>query len=282
MTFYQGRALRSERPAPRRPRDPRLPHLRRVLHVLGIAATAWVLAHLPWHVARARLTGPPVVRVEGARTMSPERVARVASLDGERAPRDLVALDPARVRQRLLAHPRIERATVRRTWPRTVDVRVTERVPVLLVQHGTTWELDSAGVLLAPPEDGMVADAPLLSGASFERLIAGTRVATPAVRRGLAWARALGRPYPGLLPQVSEVNVASGSATTIVLIDGTRVLAPAWPPGRRELSALDVVLGDLRQRQTAAREIDIRFKGQVIVRPLTAAPAFTASGTGAG
>jgi len=280
MTFYQGRALRSERPAPRRPRHPGLPHAKRVLHVLAILATAWGLAHLPWSAARARLTGPAVVRVVGARTLSAAGVTHVAALDDR--PRDLLSLDVARVRQRLLAHPRIERATVRRAWPRTVDVRVTERMPVLLVKHGTTWELDSAGVLLAPPDDGMVADAPLLVGADFESLPAGTRITTPAVRRGLAWTKALGQPYPGLLPQVSEVNVGQASATTLVLIDGTRVLAPAWPPGRRELSALDVVLGDLRQRQTAAREIDIRYKGQVIVRPLSTAPALAATAPGAG
>jgi hypothetical protein len=249
--------------------------------VLGALGFAFALAHLPWAAWRARLAGPPEVRVTGARALSAEGVVRAAALEGGRGRHDVFSLDVARARQRLLAHPRIEAATVQRRWPRTVELRITERVPVLLVRHGTTWEIDSAGVLLAPPDDGLVADAPLLTGFGFEGIAAGTRVETPQVRRGLAWTRALEDPAPGLLAQVSEVSVDDPASTTLVLIGGTRVRAPAWPPGRRELSALGVVLGDLQQRQTAAREIDLRFKGQVIVRPL-APPALAAAAAGAG
>ena len=56
-------------------------------------------------------------------------------------------------------------------------------------------------------------------------------------------------------------------ATGITLLDGTRVIAPAWPPSTRELSALRVVLANLKQKGTVAEEIDVRFKDMVIVRP---------------
>lgn len=279
MTFYQGRALRSERSSPVRPRRARF---RRVAQVLAVIAASFALAHMPWGAWRAQLAGPPTIRVKGARTLDPSRVIEAAALDTGRAGRDLLAFDLARIRQRLLGHPRIAEAAIVRRWPRTLELRVTERRPVLLVRHGTTWEMDSAGVLLAPPDDGLVADAPLLSGVTFDEIDSGTRVSTPAVQRALAWTRALEDPFPGLLPQVSEVDVAEADATTLVLIGGTRVRAPGWPPGRRELSALGVVLGDLKSRHTTAREIDLRFKGQVIVRPLSPTPALAAAGPGTG
>ena len=48
-------------------------------------------------------------------------------------------------------------------------------------------------------------------------------------------------------------------------MDGTRVLAPAWPPATRRLSALRVVLADLERRGTVAAGSGRAFEDQVIV-----------------
>jgi len=87
------------------------------------------------------------------------------------------------------------------------------------------------------------------------------------VGRGLAWADALEAPALQLGGQVSELDVSRDEATTITLLDGTRVIAPAWPASHRVLSALRVVLADLRQKGVPADEVDLRFEDQVIVRP---------------
>ena len=197
------------------------------------------------------------VRVEGALYLDAARVAEVAGLH---AGDDLITLDLERARQALLLDPRIARAEVTRAWIRDVRVRIVEREPVLLVRHGVPWEMDSAGVLLQPLARGVVADVPLLSGPDFSRLRAGTQVLTPEVRRGLAWVRALAARDLQLAGEVSEVDVSDPLATGLLLANFTQVLAPAWPPGARVLSALRVVLADLRQRGVLAGEVDLRFR----------------------
>lgn len=256
--FYQGRALRAA-PPPRRGG-----RLRRLGEALAALAVLGALAHVPWGALRARLAVVREVRVEGARTLDP---ARVLARAGLRRGADLIALDLDRARQALLLHPRIAAAEVARRGPFGVAVRIRERVPVLLVRHGTPWELDSSGVLLAPLEDGVVADVPLLTGPDLAALPPGTVVTSEDVRRGLAWVRALERRDLQLAGQVSELDVSGAETTELLLLDGTRVLAPAWPPGVRRLSELRVVLADLRQRGRPAREVDLRFEHQVIVRP---------------
>jgi len=149
---------------------------------------------------------------------------------------------------------------------------VTEREPVLLVGHGAPWEVDSAGVLLAPLAQGEVADVPMLTGPDYARLPAGTQLVTREVRRGLAWVQALGARELALAGQVSEIDVSDGGTTGLLLMNGTRVLSGAWPPDARTLSALRVVLSDLKQRGMPAEEVDLRFANQVIVRP-AAGPA---------
>jgi cell division septal protein FtsQ len=231
--------------------------------LLAIGALA-ALAHVPWGSIRRHVAAVRDVRVEGQHYLDAGRVLAIA---GVRPGMDLLALDLARVRQSLLLHPRILRAEVVRQLPGGVRIRIVEREPVLLVQHGTPWEVDSLGVLLSPLAEGSVADVPLLSGPRFDGLRAGAQILTPEVRRGLAWVKALSRDELQLGGQVSQVGVADARATELVLMNGTRVLTPPWPPGVRELSALRVVLADLQHRGVAAEIVDLRFHNQVIVTP---------------
>jgi len=259
MGYYQGRALRTER-APK-PQRRSLPG--RVLRVLGVLAVVAVAAHLPWDGIRRRLAIVGDVRVEGLHYLDAGWVCRVA---GVRAGVDWLGLDLPRMRQRLLLEPRVARAEVARVLPRGLRIRIVEREPVLLVQHGEPWEVDSCGVLLAPLAAGVVADVPLLAGPRFDRYAAGAQVLTPEVQRDLAWVRALAAPDLQLSGQVSQVDVSHADSTEVLLMSGTRVLSPAWPPAHQDLQALRVVLADLQHRGTRAEQVDVRFHNQVIVR----------------
>jgi len=267
MPLYQGRALRHEAPRARPTRGRRV---RRVVEVLGVLAVLVALAHLPWQAWRTRFAVVTDVRVAGAEYLDPERVAQYA---GVQRGADLLALDLDRARQELLLHARIAEASVERSGLRGVSIRVAERRPVLLVQHGEPWELDSTGVLLAPLPGGAVADVPLLTGLDLARYPEGALVRTAPVRRGLDWVRALSANDLQLGGRLSEIDVSDERSTALLLMNGTRVLSPAWPPGTRRLSALRVVLADLEHRGIAAQEVDLRFDQQVIVRPVEPRPA---------
>ena len=267
MASYQGRALRGDAGRARTARARGSRRVVAVLRVLAAIAIVVALAHLPWDDLRRKVAIIDAVEVQGTQYLDAARVREVAGLA---VGGDLIAASPARARQSLLLHPRIADATVIRRWPRSLVVRIVEREPVMLVARGVPWELDRAGVLLPPLAEGVVADVPMLTGPDFSGIAAGTRLETPDVKRGLAWVEALANPTLQLQAQVSEVDVHDPEATRLVLMSGTRVLAPAWPPGVHELSAIRVVLADLQQRGTTADEVDARFEGQVIVRPAAA------------
>ena len=265
MSRYQGRALSRApraRPAP----------LARALRVLAAMAALGLVAMLPWGGLRRRFAVLTGVRVTGLRYLDADRVrARSGLHPGD----DLLTLDLARARQLVLMDPRIERAEIHRVGLRAVEVRVAERVPALAVEHGEPWELDSAGVLLEPLQSGVVADVPMLSGPDFSAYRPGTQIRTVEVQRGLAWTAALSDNALRLVGQVSEVDVSQPRVTRLVLMNGVRVVAPAWPVGMRQLSGLRATLADLDHKGMTPREVDVRFPDQVIVRGAqpTAAPA---------
>jgi len=265
MSRYQGKAL-----GPSRGRGPRANPkkkaafpLRKPLLVLGVILGLGLLAMLPWGELRARVLVVGRVRVGGLRYLDAERVRRRSGLA---AGQDLISLDLARARQLVLMEPRVKQARVRRAGLRDVEIRVEERVPAMLVAHGEPWEIDATGVLLEPLEQGEVADVPLLSGPDFSEQRPGTQVQTVDVRRGLAWTAVLSDNALRLAGQVSEVDVSDAGLTRLVLLNGVRVLAPAWPNGTRQLSGLRATLADLAAKGMTPREVDVRFKDQIVVR----------------
>lgn len=261
MGWYQGRALETARG--RRRRRVSLPV--RFLRLATLAGVLALIACLPWRGLRQRFARLSNIQVEGTRYLEADRVAHAAGLA---TGQDLFSLDLERARQRLLLDPRVAAARIERRPLRGVKVSIVEREPVLLVDHGVPWEIDSTGILMPPLESGEVADVPLLVGPHLEGLPGGAQVDRSEVRRGLAWVRALSAQDLQLAGQVSEVDVSDAGHTGLTLLDGTRVLAGGWPPSGTRLSALRVVIADLHQRGTSASEVDLRFENQVIVRPL--------------
>jgi len=261
MSHYQGRALergtkRSSTPAPSGA-------LGRALRVLAVMGVMGLLAMVPWKELRRRYAIVDSIKVSGLRYLDADRVRKRAGL---REGQDLLALDLSRTRQMVMLDPRIESARVKRTGLRGVEVMVRERVPALAVLHGEPWEVDTTGVLLEPLQRGAVADVPMLTGEDFSRYKPGTQIRTQEVQRGLAWTAALGDNALRLAGQVSEIDVSDSRTTRLVLMNGIRVVGPAWPVSTRQLSGLRATLADLEHKGMKPGEVDVRFEDQIIVR----------------
>jgi hypothetical protein len=255
---YQGKALHAARRAGRR-RSPLDRALRVVLIMLGIG----LLAMVPWGELRARLLVLDRIHVVGTRYLDP---ARVRERSGLAKGQDLLELDLGRARQLVLLEPRVHSARLRRVGLRSVEIRVEERVPALAVEHGEPWELDANGVLLEPLQAGVVADVPMLAGPDFSDFGPGSQIQTLEVQRGLAWTAILSDNALRLIGQVSEVDVSDSRLTRLVLLNGVRVIAPVWPNGARQLSGLRATLADLAAKGLTPREVDVRFRDQIVVR----------------
>ena len=70
----------------------------------------------------------------------------------------------------------------------------------------------------------------------------------------------------GLSGQVSEVDVSAPGLTRLVLLTGVLVIGPVLPNCARQLSGLRATLADLAAKGMTPREVDVRFKDQIVVR----------------
>jgi cell division protein FtsQ len=135
----------------------------------------WFLRdHSAFHITR--------VRVYGAERVPQQELIQLAQISRDTS---LLRLNAERVRQRILQHPWIRDALVRRLLPSELEVIVYERRPVAILDSGPGYVIDSEGYLLGQATAAELASFPRLVTRSSQPQVAGARVAEPAVNAGL-------------------------------------------------------------------------------------------------
>jgi cell division protein FtsQ len=119
---------------------------KRLRRVMALAALG-VLIALAYVVTRSPLLDLDTVKVSGAVNTD---VGAVAAAGGLRAGRPMTDLDVDRARAAIAALPWVDTVQVRRNWPGTVDVVITERraVAALAADEGSWLLLDATGRVL--------------------------------------------------------------------------------------------------------------------------------------
>ncbi|MFN2606488.1 MAG: cell division protein FtsQ/DivIB [Acidimicrobiales bacterium] len=221
---------------------------RRLLVVLGVLA-ALALAGVAWAVTRSPLLDVDRVTVLGA-DRSGAAAVRSAAAVGRHQP--MVDVDRAGAARRVEALPWVLRAEVRRSWPATVRIRVTERTARAVTSAvGGGWALvDPAGRVLdrvpaAPPGLPLVEGVPQ-AGAP------GSTV-PPATADPLRVAVSL---PPGLAPRVASVAAGARGVELHLRPTGVVVLGAADAVGAK-LGAALTVLGAVDGRTVATLDVRI-------------------------
>jgi cell division septal protein FtsQ len=234
--------------------------------LVGIAA-GYGLYRSGSAVADARVLEIDRVVVRGNARLSEGEV--VAMLDGLRG-ENLVLTDLATWRRRLLASPWVREVALRRALPSTVEVVMSERVPIGIgrVRH-ELFLVDEQGVVIDQygPQYADL-DLPIIDG--LIRSSGGTAAADPP-RAELAARviRALGE-EPALATQLSQLDVSDvRNAAVILRGDPARLHVGTERFGARLRSYLELAAA-LRERVPDIDYVDLRFEGRIYVRPASA------------
>jgi cell division protein FtsQ len=102
------------------------------------------------------------IEIQGAHRLSPETILHLAKVGPNT---NLLAVRPARVEHALLSHPWIARAEVTRKFPHRLQVKITEREPVALVQlNDELFYLGRQGSLFKLLSPGDPHNFPVITG----------------------------------------------------------------------------------------------------------------------
>jgi len=184
--------------------------------VLPSVAAVALLCGGGWALWRVAVAGPALrvgeIRFEG---LSRATAAELLELSPAHAGDHLLAVDPAAVEAALARHPWIDTVTVRRTLPPALEVTVTERRAVALVELGSLYLVDAGARVFkrAAPGDGL--DLPVVTGIGREDWVERRPEMEPLLSGALAlldrWAeRGLDRRAP-----VSEIHIDPDWGVTV-------------------------------------------------------------------
>ncbi|UCF78562.1 MAG: FtsQ-type POTRA domain-containing protein [Candidatus Eiseniibacteriota bacterium] len=236
------------------------------LTVFGLVV---LLAVMKFPDAKARMLSSSLFRLDAVTLkgnrylMNPQIMSTAGIEEGACG----LGLDVDEIRSRLLEHPRIRSATVKRFLWKKLYISVEERSPVALLENVRLLEIDDEGVVFEPVRPTLVPDLPVITGLSCGKLSPGDRVGGDEIERVLLLLRKLRDPEVNLYDQISEVHVDRHGALYLVSIhSGTPVLVGSETVTTKKLRALRVALADMQRREVKPGSLDLRFKNQIVVR----------------
>ncbi|MEO8889423.1 MAG: FtsQ-type POTRA domain-containing protein [Jatrophihabitantaceae bacterium] len=129
-TTLQPRRAGAEPPQPGGPAHRKL--------VLAAGGVVLVAAILVWVIAFSSVFGVKTVTVRGNHALTADQIRAAANIsDGT----PLVRLDAAAAEHRVQALPDVASVTISTSFPSTVLIAITERVPIGYVKHGGSFDL---------------------------------------------------------------------------------------------------------------------------------------------
>lgn len=177
--------------------------------VVLVAGGAVVVALAIWLLYFSSLFAVHHVSVSGERSMSAADIEAAAKVPFDKP---LIEADLGQIRKRVEAVPGIESASVSRSWPQTISITVTERVPIAVVSTaGGLRNIDASGVVF-----GRMSRRP--AGLPLIRLSG--NVDRSALRGAAAVAASL---PPSILKQVTSITVRTMDDIRLNLTGGRRV-----------------------------------------------------------
>ena len=199
-----------------------------------------------------------------------ERLSRgevLALLDGL-AGESLVTADLESWRQKLLTSPWVEDAAIRRMFPGTLAVTITERRPIGIGRiRGTLYLVDESGVIIdefgpnyadfdLPVIDGLAAQEPGTALVDQSRAALVDRLMSELQR------------WPELAARISQIDVTD-ARNAVVMLEGDPALVRIGDQrfSERLHAYLDLV-PTLQERIPEIDYVDLRFDERVYVRPL--------------
>ncbi len=233
------------------------PGIRRQVVALGVALLALGIA-VP---IALDLVARPVSAVRVAGEFRQVTEAGVEAAIGEHLLEGFFAVDVDAIRAAAIALPWVRDASVRRVWPGSVYVAITERTPAAVWNDTAVLEAD--GAVFAPPLETVSADLPRLAGPrGSQRLVLERRRELEAV---------LGRLPRGT---IRRLELSPRGAWRLVLDSGVELVFGRDIDLDRLARHAAAFLALLGPRLDEVRRIDLRYANGFAVKwrePRTAA-----------
>ncbi|MDH4227531.1 MAG: FtsQ-type POTRA domain-containing protein [Deltaproteobacteria bacterium] len=233
-----------------------------------IVVVVGVIAAVFGYNVRAELLSTPVLAVDKVTLIGAKRVkdGEVVELGGLYAGQNILTINVDGVEAAIASHSYVESANVRRVFPSTIEVRITEHVPALLVKAGELYVMDSSGALFKKYANDDALDLPVVTG--FESRPESFAAAAPRLLELLGALAASRSIKPEM---VSEIHSDPVYGFTVLVLNDAVKLEFGSDGFAEKTELLDKVIETRGKTFVGIESIDLNNKRGAVVKSAIAA-----------
>ncbi|MHC1696566.1 MAG: cell division protein FtsQ/DivIB [Geobacteraceae bacterium] len=256
----------------KRERKPRKPiQFRRMLKKAARVCAVFVLITLVWAVGTeayevfAKATFFRLERIEVSRMQQLSR-DEIVSLTGAKLGDSLLKLELQHVAEELEKNPWIEKLKVRRRFPGTLSIEITERVPVAVVNMGYLYYLDAKGDIFKPLTEGDLLDFPVITGITEEDLLKDADGTKKMLTTALGIMDLLKKGSVFRLSDVSEIHLDKGYGITLFTAQGGIPVKLGNSDFEGKLARFSRIYQELTTQITSLEYVDLNYADKIVVK----------------
>lgn len=269
---YKKKNPQQNRNRQKRERKPRRPlQFRRMLKKAARVCTAFFVITLVWILGTesyemfADATFFKLERIEVPRLQQLSQ-EEIVSLAGVKLGESLLKIDLQHVAEQLEKNPWVEKLKVRRRFPGTLSIEITERVPVAVVNMGYLYYLDSKGEIFKPLTGGDRLNFPVITGISEEDLLKdadGTKIMLTAA---LGLMEILKKGTVFRLSDVSEIHLDKGYGYTLFTTQGGIPVKLGNSDFQGKLARFSKIYQELTAQISSLEYVDLNYPDKIVVK----------------
>jgi cell division septal protein FtsQ len=190
----------------------------------------------------------------------------VIALAGVKPGDDLLTMKLKRVGEQLQKNPWAEKVKVRRYFPHTLAIDITEREPVAVINMGYLYYLDKKGEIFKPLNEGDRLDYPVLTGFTEEELGKDPAGSREMLKRARDLIALLTSRTAIRMEDVSEIHCDKGYGFTLFLANGGVPVKLGNDAFDEKLNRLARIYQDLQPQMANLVYIDLDYNDKIIVK----------------
>jgi cell division protein FtsQ len=226
-----------------------------VVVLLGGLIFWFIRDHSMFHVVAVRVYGAE--RVPQPELIQLAQIGRGVSL---------LRINVARVRLRLMQHPWIRDALVRRAYPNELEIIVYERRPSAVLESGSGYLIDGEGYVLSQATPAEASSLPRLVVKPSHLPTLGARLTDPAVEAGL---RVLGHAHDSPFFRdtvITQIDIMNPERFAVQTRQGKFIMGSSLVGIEAKLDFFPVIDEALRSSGRRAEYVDVSFENQIVVK----------------
>lgn len=190
----------------------------------------------------------------------------VVALAGVKPGDSMLGLKLQRIVTQLSKNPWVEQVQVRRYFPHTLSICLTERTPRAVANVGCLYYLDGKGKLFKSLVDGDRLDYPLITGVSEDDLEKDPDGSKEALKNALSLIDSLEGGAVFGLEEVSEIHYDKGYGFTLFTMHGGVPVKLGNGGFNEKLARLSGIYPQLKQQMQELDYIDLDYGDRIIVK----------------